>query len=695
MRTDLIHGTLRGAALLLLAGLLAGPATLPARAAPAEGDPAPGELGSRQLDDRRDAFLTALREVERGQRDARGVDAWADHPLHPWMRQAWLRHHIARVQPDEAEAFLAEWAGEAPGEAFRVAWLRELARRGQWEAFTRSYTAQSDDTLRCTWLQARMSLGDIGEDWRAAALEAWTVGRSMPAACDPVFTALRTSGALTAEVRWARWTLALEAGEAAIMRAAASGLSADDQALASRYAAFVADPSGSTEGWPRDGRSRAIALRGLATLARANPDAAEARLAELGPALGFTDDDTARARYDIALWTVASYLPGAAGRLAAVPPSAYDERLHEWQAREAMARGDDAATLAAIARMPAAQRNDPRWRWFEARMLERLGRADEAAPIFEEVARTATFHGFLAADRLDRPYALCPLDVRPADPAAMALRGDPRVLRAIEAFRADRMGWAYAEWAVLMRRLSPAERVAAVALAREARWYDRGIFALARDPATMDEELRYYRLRFPLHHGATIRRESAAHDIDAAWVAAEIRAESAWMPRARSHADARGLMQLLPRTGQATAARIDRPWTGVESLYEPRTNIALGTAYLRQMLEENDGKPYYAIAAYNAGPAPIARWRAAREAFDPDLFIETISYRETREYVARVLAFSVIYDWRLHGDAVPMAHRLAGTPTRRGERRGFACPAPLPAPPAAAPAAAQAPEVTP
>ncbi len=64
------------------------------------------------------------------------------------------------------------------------------------------------------------------------------------------------------------------------------------------------------------------------------------------------------------------------------------------------------------------------------------------------------------------------------------------------------------------------------------------------------------------------------------------------------------------------------------------------------------------IAAYNAGPTPTARWQGQRPGFDPDLWIETISYKETREYVARVLAFSVIYDWRLNGDALPLSDRL-------------------------------------
>jgi hypothetical protein len=91
--------------------------------------------------------------------------------------------------------------------------------------------------------------------------------------------------------------------------------------------------------------------------------------------------------YQIALWTVASYLPDSARRLNAVPESAYDERLHEWRVREAMSRGDWPAALTAIRKMGSKQRSDPRWRYFEGRMLEKTGQAQQAQPLFREAAR--------------------------------------------------------------------------------------------------------------------------------------------------------------------------------------------------------------------------------------------------------------------------------------------------------------------
>jgi soluble lytic murein transglycosylase len=94
---------------------------------------------------------------------------------------------------------------------------------------------------------------------------------------------------------------------------------------------------------------------------------------------------------------------------------------------------------------------------------------------------------------------------------------------------------------------------------------------------------------------------------------------------------------------------------------------------MREMLDRHGGRPYFAIAAYNAGPDAGGTLARRTRDFDPDFWIETINYRETREYVARVMAFSVIYDWRLNGDALPVSDRMqarTGVPRKR-----FDCPA--------------------
>lgn len=594
----------------------------------------------------------------------------ASHPLHGWLEYVGMRRSFDSLPPAQAQAFLSRHEGQAVAEAFREDWLRALYRRQDWAGIRAAWSSSIRNTaLRCIELDARQRLGAADAEWDRQVQSIWRgSGGSLPDECDTPFAVLASRGALTPQLRWERLELAAAEWNPGVMRVAARGLPADERALAEDYAAFVQAPHERALGWPKTARSRLVASHGLAQLGRNDPDAAEARLPRYAEALGFDEQARGRVLYQIALWTVASYLPDSARRLNLVPDAAYDERLHEWRAREALARSDWPAALAAIEKMGDEQRNGSRWTYFAARLTELLGDAGRAQALYARAASDPTFHGFLAADRIDRPYALCPLPT-PGDASAHAkIANDPAMVRSMALFRADRPGWATREWTHALEGFDDTQRRIAVKVAQDNGWFDRAVFGLGRQP----EEMRLYELRFPLHYDAMIRRESARNGLDPAWVAAKIRAESTFNPNARSPADARGLMQVLPSTGAAVARRHGVSWNGGNSLYDPATNIRIGTAYMGERRDQY-GHPYIASAAYNAGPTPTGRWQAQRAGMDPDFWIETISYRETREYVARVMAFSVIYDWRLHGAAVPVTDRMhgrTGTPTRQ-----FVCPA--------------------
>lgn len=618
----------------------------------------------------------ALEAAERGDFDAAQFADLTRDPLWGWIEYAALRRDIDTLDAARAQAFLTRYKGQPVAAAFREVWLAATARREDWLAFTSAWTPGiTSDALQCADLKARQALGRADAAWTEAAQALWRKsGKSLPTACDAPMAVLATQGDLPPALRWERIDRAIEAGEPGVIRAAARGLPAEEQALAEDYAAFLEAPHERALAWPKTARSRVVASHGLARLAKDAPADAEVQLAKYAPALAFESADRARVLHAIALWSVASYAPESARRLAAVPVDAYDERLHEWRVREAMARSDWPGALAALRLMPPAQRGDSRWQYFEARLSELTGDRGTAERLYAEAARKPEFHGFLAADRIKQPYALCPLN--PADDRATKAKvaRDPALARALALYRLGRPGWAQREWDDALTRFDDAQRRMAVAEAQAHGWFDRAVFNLGKPR----DELRLYHLRFPLHHDAAIRREATRHNIDPAWVAAEIRAESIFNPTARSSANAMGLMQVLPATGAAVATRIGLPWSGPDMLYDPDTNIAIGTAYLRQLMDQYGGQPYFTIAGYNAGPAPLARWQAQRPGMDPDFWIETISYKETREYVARVLAFSVIYDWRLNGDAATLSDRLRGV--TNGARKRFACPEPVTAP---------------
>ena len=632
------------------------------------GAAAPSPLPS--IDPSSARISAAIAAAEGGQFDASQFPGISGDPLYGWLEYAGLRRNIDILSTAQAQAFLTRYRGQAVAEAFRELWLAALSRREDWPAFRAAWSPSiKGAALRCAELNARQATGSGDAQWTSDAQAIWrSTGKPLPNECDAPFAVLAAKGGLPPALRWERIDLAAGEWNAAEMRNAARGLPADDLALANDYASFMDAVNERALAWPKTQRSRWIASQGLARLGKSVPATAELQLPKYAQALGFSDADRGRVLYQVALWTVASYEPESARRLAAVPDAAYDEKLHEWQVREALARSDWKSALAAIRRMGDKQRSDSRWTYFEARLLELTGDKAGAQAAYQRAAREPQFHGFLAADRINQPYALCPWIPHDSDAAKAAVARDPALVRAMALYRIDRSGWAQREWDDALSRFDDTQRRLAVEVAQDNSWFDRAVFSLGKTP----DESRLYELRFPLHHDATIRREAAKNNLDPAWIAAEIRAESVFNPNARSGANAMGLMQVLPGTGMTVAREIGVPWSGAQSLYDPDTNIVLGSAYLRQLLDKYGGQPYFAIAGYNAGPAPLARWQSQRPGMDPDFWIETISYKETREYVARVLAFSTVYDWRLNGNALPLSDRMRGR--TGGARKQFTCP---------------------
>ncbi|AQA18663.1 hypothetical protein BST95_10870 [Halioglobus japonicus] len=106
-------------------------------------------------------------------------------------------------------------------------------------------------------------------------------------------------------------------------------------------------------------------------------------------------------------------------------------------------------------------------------------------------------------------------------------------------------------------------------------------------------------------------------------------------------------MQVMPATGKQVAASLGRPHTRAD-LYEVEHNVLLGSAYYRQLLDRFDGNRIFALAAYNAGPHRVDRWRrTSGETLPVDAWIETIPFKETRNYVKNVLSYNVVFQYLL------------------------------------------------
>ena len=154
---------------------------------------------------------------------------------------------------------------------------------------------------------------------------------------------------------------------------------------------------------------------------------------------------------------------------------------------------------------------------------------------------------------------------------------------------------------------------------------------------------KYWEALFPKPYWADLKRYSAANGLDPYLVASLIRQESEFNPVAVSRANAVGLMQLLPKTGKLVAKESKLKRYNASQLYTPAVNMQLGTRYFKGMVDKFGGSFEYALAAYNAGSDRVNEWLAQGKYRDPQEFVESIPFTETREYVQAILRNASVY----------------------------------------------------
>lgn len=152
-----------------------------------------------------------------------------------------------------------------------------------------------------------------------------------------------------------------------------------------------------------------------------------------------------------------------------------------------------------------------------------------------------------------------------------------------------------------------------------------------------------YYLYYPYGYREEVESYSDSYNIDPCFTLAVIRQESNFMPDVVSYAGARGLMQIMPGTGEGIARQIGISDYNVDMLTDPDINIKMGTFYLRQQLDNFSQNKIYCAGAYNGGPGRMSGWISDRGDMDTDEFIESIPYEQTREYVKKVMGNYYFY----------------------------------------------------
>jgi soluble lytic murein transglycosylase len=343
-------------------------------------------------------------------------------------------------------------------------------------------------------------------------------------------------------------------------------------------------------------------------------------------------------------------------------PDWSDETLG-WLARAALRQPDGKerwhGVLRAIDAMGTTERADPAWRYWRARALLALAKPGEAGEADRAEARQALsalagplhFYALLAAEELGAPPPLPARSLPPTEAERAAARAHPGLQRALALVGAGLRGEGVREWNFSLIGMNDRELLASAQLACEREVWDRCINTSERTKAEVDIEQR-----FPLPLRDDVLAKAGDIGLDPAYVYGLIRQESRFIMDARSHVGASGLMQVMPATARWTARKIGLDYKPA-MLTERDTNLRLGTAYLKLVLDDLGGSQPMAAAAYNAGPNRPRRWRQG-PVLEPAIWAENIPFTETRDYVKKVLANATVYASLLSGKPASLKARL-------------------------------------
>ncbi len=599
----------------------------------------------------RQEFVAAMQRLRQHAPEPPDSPQLLGYPIYDYLVAARLQRDLGAA-PDEQldrriDAFLQQHGREPVARSLRHDWLTSLVDRGRWDWFLARSADTTDPALLCDRLQGRIATGDTA-GLGVQALALWQRPQQQPRECERVFSWLRLQGLLSPSAAETRARAALAAGNARLGREAAADVPAARAAPLLQWAQLLEEPRSVLDALASDPtapvESEAL-VAGFRLLSRSDSRAALALLPRLSARPDVTPAQRAQLLRFAALGAAYDHNPAAIVAFAALPREAIDDEAQEWRVRTALWVGDYTTALGWIEQMPANLAGEPRWRYWRARAVEAASGTEVAAPLFDDIAGLRDYYGYLAADRLHHAYSLHARASADDAAAQAALASAPGLIRAHELFECGMADEAALEWAVLLANAQPATRVQAAHLAAGWGWYAQAIATLAQ--AGEFDDLR---LRYPRPYAAEVERASALTRLPDGWILSVMRQESLFRRDAVSHADARGLMQLLPSTAGAVARRWHLPPLRHEDLFDPGVAIALGAAYLREMVDRYDGALGPSLAAYNAGPQAVSRW-LPREPMAADVWIENIPFAETRAYVQHVLEHIVAYAWTL--DAEP------------------------------------------
>lgn len=597
----------------------------------------------------RRAYQSAISHLRAGRSKAfrRAKAALQDYALYPYLEYHELQSRLSTAKASEVVQFHALNEDLPVAQILYWRWLKRLGKRRDWHRLLSHYQTSSDTELRCYHMRALYGTGKRTEAFAEVA-ELWTAAKSQPKPCDPLFEAWINGGNLTESMVWKRLLLVLDANQRQLARYLQRFFKGAYKPWAQSLYNVHVNPSLiiRTNRYTTDNNlSRQVIGHGLRRLATKDPTTAEKTWHSYRTSHDFSASE--RTTLDNAMVIALA----RQGTFPSDRPADVDPSLAQGVAQTAVAQRNWPEAYFWIEQLADDELRSNRWQYWFARALATTHLGSERAHLaYRALAEQRDYYGFLAAERIGSETRLNHSTHTLDAVQVNQLRRIPGVNRAVELYAVGDLINARREWNRLIPRLNPADQTHAGYLALQMGWVSQGI-RIANEAKLFD----HLELRFPVVYQEVFQRTSAITTVPHSFLIAIARQESAFDPRARSHANARGLMQLLHSTANNVARRSKLPLPSVADLYNPAINVEISGHHLAALMSRYGNRRPLVAAAYNAGQSRVDRWIKNRGGTPMDIWIETIPYRETRNYVKNVLAFSQVYG-QLLNNPVPMLH---------------------------------------
>ncbi|HEY5995235.1 MAG TPA: transglycosylase SLT domain-containing protein [Gallionellaceae bacterium] len=605
---------------------------------------------------RKDPDFLAMRDAFRigdtGQVD-RLYPLFSASLLEPYVAYYYLHMHLEAADAASIKQFLSRPADTPMIDKLRGEWLKQLGKTQQWDAFTEEYPrlVNEDPELLCYALQARRRVQEQGALVEARRL--WFSGEAQPEDCMPLFDAALVAGIISEDDIWQRFRLALEAVNMPLARQLAAKLASRRGISPAALDKAYSNPGrylGSVNLAKAKEAERLLALFALRRLAKQSSQIAISRWERIA---AYFPEPEQRYFYGWLGYEASRSLDNRAlewyklaGDTALAPPQL------AWRTRAALRQGDWREVLASIEAMGQDQQREKAWRYWKARALDATGAHLQAQALFEALSGEYGYYGQLSAGEMDPPPPSAPERHMPDQEVIDNVQAQPGVQRALSLYRLGLDTEASKEWAWAVRGYDDRQLLAAAEIALRNGIYDRSI-----DAAEHTRLLHDFNLRFPAPYRSELQEHVRSNELDEAWVYGLMRQESRFVIRANSSVGAAGLMQIMPETARWVARKIGMKNYRNALINELSTNLKLGTYYLKTVLSQLGNNPVLASAAYNAGPNRAQQWRGDKQ-LEGAIYIETIPFDETRDYVKKVMSNTTYYAQLFGQPQIPLKQRL-------------------------------------